>query len=124
MIEQSSSASGNIGLLFNFTYQTNPMNSYTTVTDTLNTLKEEGYVLDFNLKTDCVECKSQDLKLSPEEFVIDKFYRFEGASNPDDNAIVYAISSRKGLKGTLIDAYGVYADSLTTEMIEKLKIRR
>ena len=100
------------------------MNTYSTVTDTLNALKEEGYNSDFNLKTDCIECKSLNMKLSPEEFVIDKFYRFEGASNPDDNAIIYAISSKSGLKGTLIDAYGVYADSLTSEMIEKLKIKR
>ena len=100
------------------------MNTYTTVTYTLNTLKEEGYVLDFNLKPDCVECKSPDIKLHPDDFVIDKFYRFEGASNPDDNAILYAISSKDGLKGTMIDAYGVYADSLTTEMISKLKIMR
>lgn len=100
------------------------MNNYTTVTDTLNTIKEEGYVLDFNLKPDCVECKYADIKLYPDDFVIDKFYRFEGASNPDDSAIVYAISSKDGLKGTLVDAYGVYADSLTTEMINKLKIMR
>jgi len=100
------------------------MNTYTTVTDTLNALKDEGYVLDFNLQPDCVECKSPNLKLYPEDFVIDKFYRFEGASNPDDNSIVYAISSKDGLKGTLIDAYGVYADSVTTEMMKKLKIMR
>ena len=53
------------------------MNTYTTVSDTLNTLKEEGYVLDFNLKPDCVECKSPDIKLYPDDFVIDKFFRFE-----------------------------------------------
>jgi len=100
------------------------MNTYSTVTDTLNTLKEEGYVLDFNLKPDCVECKSADIELYPDDFVIDKFYRFEGASNPDDSAIVYAISSEDGLKGTMMDAYGVYADSLTTDMIQKLKIIR
>jgi hypothetical protein len=100
------------------------MNAYTTVTDTLNTLKEEGYVLDFNLKPDCIECKSHDFLLYPDDFVIDKFYRFEGASNPDDSAIIYAISSRDGQRGTLLDAYGVYADSITTEMMEKLKIKR
>jgi hypothetical protein len=102
----------------------NIMSTYTTVTDTLNQLNEEGYVLDFNLKADCVECKSLDIQLYPTDFVIDKFYRFEGASNPDDSAIIYAISSKDGLKGTLIDAYGVYADSLTTAMINKLKIMR
>lgn len=41
------------------------MNNYTTVTDTLNTLREEGYVLDFNLKTDCVECKSHNKNFLP-----------------------------------------------------------
>ena len=100
------------------------MNTYTTVTDTLNNLKSEGYVLDFNLKPDCLECGSPNIKLYPADFVIDKFYRFEGASNPDDSAIIFAISSKDGLKGTMIDAYGVYADSLTTEMLNKLKIRR
>ena len=100
------------------------MNPYTTVTDTLNTLKKEGYVLDFNLKSDCIECKTANMQLHPADFIIDKFFRFEGASNPDDSAIIYAISSKDGSKGTLIDAYGVYADSLTTEMIEKLTIAR
>jgi hypothetical protein len=71
-----------------------------------------------------VECKSLNIQLYPEDFVIDKFYRFEGASNPDDSAIVYAISSKDGLKGTLVDAYGVYSDTLTNDMIKKLKIMR
>jgi hypothetical protein len=100
------------------------MKTYSTVTETLQALKQEGYQLDFNLKPDCVECSSPNIKLYPDDFVIDKFFRFEGASNPDDSAIIYAISSKDGLKGTLIDAYGVYADSLTTEMINKLKIIR
>jgi hypothetical protein len=100
------------------------MTTYTTVTDLLKSLKDEGYTLDFNLKPHCVECRSPNIQLYPADFVIDKFFRFEGASNPDDSSIVYAISSKDGLKGTLIDAYGVYADSLTNEMIEKLKIRR
>lgn len=100
------------------------MNNYPTVTEALNKLKEEGYVLDFNLKGGCIECMAPNIQLYPNDFVIDKFFRFEGASNPDDSAIVYAISSKNGMKGTLVDAYGVYADSLTTEMIEKLKIKR
>jgi len=100
------------------------MEAYSTVSNALDALQKEGYVLDFNLRPDCVECKSLNINLSPDEFVIDKFFRFEGASNPDDNAIVYAISSKNGLKGTLLDAYGVYADTLSTAMIDKLKIKR
>jgi hypothetical protein len=104
--------------------QINLMTSYTTVTDTLTSLQKEGYVLDFNLASDCIECKASSLQLYPEDFIIDKFFRFEGASNPDDSAIIYAISSKDGRKGTLLDAYGVYSDSLTSAMINKLKIAR
>ena len=61
---------------------------------------------------------------SPEDLSIIKTYRFEGDSDPADETIVYAISSvNKHLKGTLINAYGVYADTVSDELIEKLKVR-
>src|SRR5213593_1700193 len=47
--------------------------------------------------------------LRPEDLVIREVYRFEGISDPDDMAIVYAIESTAGIRGTLIDAFGVYA---------------
>ena len=42
-------------------------------------------------------------------------------SNPDDNAVVFAVSAPPDLRGTLVDAYGVYAEALTTEMAQKLR---
>jgi hypothetical protein len=100
------------------------MNSYQTLSEATNDLKKRGYTHDLNLKPDFVECPSLDLQLHPEDFTIDEFYRFEGMSNTDDNSIVFAISSKGGIKGVLVDAYGVYADSLNDAMIRKLKIRR
>ena len=100
------------------------MKTYDTLSGALEGLKAEGYTEDFNLLSHCIECKPRNRQMKPDEFSIDKFYRFEGASNPDDNSVVYAISSKDGLKGVLIDAYGVYADSLNEDMIEKLKIKR
>ena len=99
------------------------MDIYSTVTEAINGLRARGYTLDFNLKPECVECSALDIRLHPDDFMIDEFYRFEGVSNPDDNSIVFAVSSKDGLKGVLVDAYGVYADSLTDEMVKKLKIR-
>lgn len=97
-------------------------NSYETLSETLNALNKKGYTEDFNLKSNCLECPSQQLELHPEDFEIDEVYRFEGMSNPSDNSVVYAISSSKeSVKGVLVDAYGADATSLTPEMAQKLK---
>ena len=100
------------------------MKNYKTLSDATNDLRTRGYTEDLNLKGTCHECPSRNLQLNPEDFAIDEFYRFEGMSNPSDNSIVYAISSKEGIKGVLVDAYGVYADSLNDAMIRKLRIQR
>lgn len=97
------------------------MKQYETLTDALNDLQERGYVYNFNLAEDCLECQEVNVKLHPEQFSITEFYRFEGPSDPADNSVVYAIESDRGLKGVLVNAYGVYADSLSADMINKLR---
>jgi hypothetical protein len=62
--------------------------------------------------------------LSPEDFEIVEFYRFEGDSNPGDEETVYAIQSKDGVKGVLVNAFGIYSDGLTDEILQKLKIER
>jgi quercetin dioxygenase-like cupin family protein len=98
------------------------MKAMTTVSEVLNVLKERGYTVDFNLNDNCLICQQNSLQIYPNEFVVDKHYRFEGMSDPADEAIVYAISSDKhNLKGTLINGYGIYADKLADEMIQALR---
>lgn len=96
------------------------MKNYQNLVEALNDLKERGYENDFNLKPFCVECASLQLQLHPEDFEIKETYRFEGMSNPDDSSVVYAIESLSGIKGVMVDAYGVYAEALTPEMATKL----
>ena len=98
------------------------MKSYTTLSEAINDLKKRGYKEDFNLQPTCLECATLDLEIHPEDFMVDEFHRFEGMSNPDDNPIIFAISSKDGTKGTLVDAYGVYAENLTEPMIRKLSV--
>lgn len=99
--------------------------SYDTLSQAVNGLTEMGYTKDFNLKPDCIHCVADDLILSPKDFEIDHVFRFEGMTNPDDSSIVYAISSIDGtIKGTMVDAYGAYADPLNSEMISKLQSRK
>lgn len=98
------------------------LENYGTLSETLNGLAGAGYTLDFNIKEDCLVCDRSNTTLSPDEFQIDKVYRFEGASNPDDQSIVYAISSpRFGVKGVLVNGYGIFADDMPSKLIEKLR---
>ena len=96
------------------------MKNYDTLIEALQDLKKRGYEIDFNLHSDGSRCHSGDLHLHPEDFEIREMYRFEGMSSPDDNSVVYAIESKTGLKGVLVDAYGVYAEAMTPEMARKL----
>ncbi|HEK20719.1 phosphoribosylpyrophosphate synthetase [Mucilaginibacter sp. 44-25] len=97
------------------------MTPMTTVSEVINNLREKGYTEDFNLHENCLRCAGNQLQLHPEDFVVDKHYRFEGDSNPDDEAIVYAISSDKyNMKGVLVNGYGISADPVADEMIKAL----
>ena len=100
------------------------MGPLNTVTEVLEKLKKDGSTIDFNLRTNCLECADNSLQIHPEDFVVDKFYRFEGESDPGDEAIVYAISSTKhNLKGTLVNSYGTYADDITEELVHALRMK-
>ena len=99
--------------------------SYGTLSETVEGLKKDGYTLDFNIRKDCVVCSQTDTSLSPDDFEIDKVYRFEGPSNPDDEAVVYAISSpRFGVKGVLVNAYGIYSDDISDALVARLHQHR
>lgn len=100
------------------------MRSYETLSEALNDLNKRGFVHNFNIECDSIECKPLALKLHPDDFEITEFYRFEGDSNPGDEEVVYAITSTGGIKGTIVDAYGAYSEKLTDELLEKLKIDR
>jgi hypothetical protein len=94
-----------------------------TLSGRLNQLKEEGYVEDFNLREACIVCRGGTLQLTDEEFTVDKFYRFEGETDPSDEAILYAISSDKhALKGVLVNGYGISSDSMTDRLMAKLHV--
>lgn len=95
--------------------------SYDTLTEAIADLKKRGYTNDFNLHPEWIECPPMDKKLSPDQFHVDEVYRFEGMTNPDDSSVLYAISG-ENIKGLLLDAYGVYAEAVSDEMIKKLRI--
>jgi hypothetical protein len=101
------------------------MQTYDTVTAALAGLKARGYTLDFNISFDAIKCNEHNICLNPNEFEISEVYRFEGDTNPSDEDVVYAVESKDGkVKGTITSAFGMYADSISNEMIQKLSIHK
>lgn len=97
------------------------MEQYDTLLLAIEALRKQGYTEDFNLGANCIDCRDNTIQLHPHDFDIDKVFRFYGASDVDDESILYAISSEKyDLKGILVNGYGVSSDTLTQEMVEKL----
>lgn len=94
--------------------------AYDTLSQAIEDLNKEGYTEDFNLLDRGIEVKAMKVNYDPENFNIVKTYRFEGMTNPGDSSILYVIETNNGIKGTLVDAYGAYADTMSKEMVEKL----
>ncbi len=97
------------------------MKPMTTLSEITNKLLADGYTVDFNITENTAEGPGKYLLEHPEEFIIDRYYRFEGISDPEDEAIVYAISSvADDTKGVLINGYGTYSDQITNDLVKKL----
>ena len=97
------------------------MRSYETMSEAVNDLVKRGYSYDFNIDKNHLASASLPHRLSPADFEIDEQYRFEGITNPEDESIVYAISSAKyGVKGVLVNAFGPDADPASAELVSKL----
>lgn len=91
---------------------------YATVTEAIEQLKKQGFTLDLNLNQGHFACGDQNF--SAEDFEIVDLYRYEGPSDPGDEATVYALASKSGLKGILVSGYGISADEPSDETLKKL----
>src|SRR5690606_36857512 len=83
--------------------------SYDTLSEAVNDLQRRGYTEDYLLgdADECLICKKHSVELSPDEFIIDEIYRFEGMTDPADESIVFAVSSDKyAIKALVINSFG------------------
>ncbi|HWZ03950.1 MAG TPA: hypothetical protein VNX40_10110 [Mucilaginibacter sp.] len=91
---------------------------YATVSEAIEELKKQGFALDLNLKENNIIAGEQ--VYLADEFEIVDLYRYEGASDPADEATVYALASVSGLKGILVSGYGISTDEASTETLKQL----
>lgn len=98
------------------------MYTYDTLSQATNGLKARGYTLDFNLSENCLIC--QGTKFDIDDFEITEAYRFEGDSDPADQAAVYAVEGKSGEKGLLVTGYGISAEGMSAAILKKLQMDR
>ena len=89
------------------------------MTSLVNKMIKEGFSDQFKVTTRGLYSYGKSRYYRPEQVIVVNFYRFEGQTDPADNSIMYVIETTDGARGTLVDAYGTYADvAVNTFMTE------
>lgn len=102
------------------TNENNTMPYMKSLSSCLNKMVEDGYSADFKATDEGLFRLDTHKVYFPNDVKVVNFYRFEGPSNPEDNAILYVIETSDGVKGTLIDAYGTYSDPYVDRFIKNV----
>jgi hypothetical protein len=97
------------------------MEDLKTLSACLNKALKDGYTTNFKVVEEGLQSLETEKLYQPDEVHIADFFRFEGDSNPSDNAILYLIETNDGTKGTLTDAYGMYADANVDKFIKEVE---
>lgn len=92
-----------------------------TLSEATNKAVAKGFTESFKIVGKGLTTDAEEKFYSPEDVRIDNFFRFEGYSDPMDNAILYLIETKDNVKGTLIDAYGAYADAKLSKFIHDVE---
>ena len=92
-----------------------------TLAQAVERLARAGYCEDFRAESGRLRAVGKGSVHDPESLMIEEIVRFEGASDPDDQAVVFALGSKsEGIRGTFVTAYGLYTDPLDGAMIRRL----
>src|SRR5499426_4850667 len=93
-----------------------------TLAETINHLNRQGFTGHFGVIADGLREFGSGLTFRADELRICGCFRFEGVSDPGDMGMVYAIESRTGVRGTLVDACGVYSNPAISDFVARVAI--
>lgn len=95
-----------------------------TLVSCLNSLIKKGYTEDYKATEAGLKSIQSEKVYLPGDITSLNFYRFEGNSDPEDNSILYAMETKDGKRGTLVDAYGPYADTKVASFMKQVRVGR
>lgn len=92
---------------------------YNTVTEAVALLREDGFTTDFQFNGNSI-MSANGKRFAAKDLSMLVVYRYEGPSDPADEATVYGLKTNEGTKGVLVIGDGIYADDAVTAMLVKL----
>jgi len=96
-----------------------------TVTDAVRLLENEGFRIDGPFAVGSEPCHSCGQVLESARLIVRRTFRFEGASDPGDEAIVLGVECPAcGAKGIVVSAYGADADAALIALVSRLRDAR
>ncbi len=95
-----------------------------TLSDTLHELEQRGFKDSFEQDGAALRSTESGRRYDPADITVLEVYRFEGDSDPDDMSVVYAVRTRDGTQGTILDAFGTYGGASLGELVRGIKEAR
>lgn len=87
----------------------------------IHRLAAAGYREDFRAEIGGLRSLGSGRLHEPESLAIEEIVRFEGTSDPEGQAVLFALSSQpQGVRGTYVAAYGLYIDPLDAAIVHRL----
>lgn len=78
-----------------------------TMSQIINKLAKKGIVKEFCMnKEGEMKLTNSEKNYEPKDLTVLKSYRFEGDSNPSDEAVLYVVKDGEDNRGMIIDSYG------------------
>ena len=93
-----------------------PKYFYATVIDALQKLKEAGYTEDFNL----IE---EEIAANTDNYSIEVIYRYEGVTDPDDEAFVFGIKTASGQKGVFVMGAAAASEGSAANFLYEIAVK-
>jgi hypothetical protein len=102
----------------------NDPNEPATMVDVIASLERDGFTGQFTIDDQGIHCPNCHRVHGAGRGLVERVHRFEGASDPDDEAIVLGLRCPEcGALGTFTSGYGPSADPIIVDQLVMLDTR-
>lgn len=99
------------------------LKGYRTLGEAVEGLRQRGFSENFEFLNQTFQAVNSGKSFTAGELTIVEHHRFEGASDPDDMAVLYAIEAADGTRGTIADAFGPQANPDLGAFLRNVKMQ-